>query len=151
METRDEKPVEEQIAKGNPHRKWPVLPALAKVWDEGAAFVMEEVTAGGRPLGELAKLAEAMSGNKVYEAVKAILESEVADFTLDFGRSKAAGRPIRSSNTYAVIPAVRIHAVAQAVHVELVQKPQLESAGVKRIRPKRILKSPPKPRPPART
>ncbi len=33
--------VEEQIAKGNPHKKWPVLPALAKVWNEGAQFVLD--------------------------------------------------------------------------------------------------------------
>ncbi|KKK62628.1 hypothetical protein LCGC14_3002440 [marine sediment metagenome] len=39
-ETR-EPTVEEQIAKGNPHKKWPVLPALAKVWNEGAQFVLD--------------------------------------------------------------------------------------------------------------
>ena len=33
--------VEEQIAKGNPHKKWPVLPALVKVWNEGAQFVLD--------------------------------------------------------------------------------------------------------------
>ncbi len=54
-ETR-EPTVEEQIAKGNPHKKWPVLPALAKVWNEGAQFVLD-----------LAKIKE---GQKLLEKAK---------------------------------------------------------------------------------
>ena len=65
-----------------------------------------------------------MSDNRVYDTVKEILEGEVAQFTLDFGSSRATGRSIRSANTYAVIPAVRIDAIAQAVHVALAETPR---------------------------
>ena len=65
-----------------------------------------------------------MSDNKVFDTVRAILEGEVAEVTVAFGRSKTNRRHVRTGLTYAAIPAVRIEAIAQAVHVALEEMPQ---------------------------
>ncbi|KKN21730.1 hypothetical protein LCGC14_0922700, partial [marine sediment metagenome] len=47
-----------------------------------------------------------MSDNKVFDTVRAILEGEVAEVTVAFGRSKTNRRHVRTGLTYAAIPAV---------------------------------------------